>query len=460
MDMASRSENGIAVPKTKKIDGFSFLWGDVEPNAQYAFNKTLDQARKQRKKLRQKLVGCSELPNSILWARQHDYVSSQRVRLSALVEAAKRAPFHKRPTIKQCLDWSKSAQFHLPIDETVILKMLAKASGGHRFYCAFGTKHKAAQRLAADMLRYTFKPKPWQYDAKSSGGVRAAVKATKKHIDNGYLFVKRLDIKKFFDNFDHAGIKNSDVKLRPKLIEHVVLGTHYKMKVDPKLSNSPLGGDAADHVGFVTQTGIPQGSAVSPLVANFFTSGMKVKMPSGAKVINYVDDFLVLAKSDEALQKAENALKSAVSGLSVGEFELLEKSGSSPHHSEANLSKFEFLGHAFVYNGIEPCRAFVNSANMQKFDHEVVNRLELASKPFDPPLPAKAMAEARREAVLKTLYYIRCWKHTFSEADNLEDANTSALACIEAFLSDCPVGDLNILQKQAQKLKPSDLLIY
>ena len=95
------------------------------------------------------------------------------------------------------------------------------------------------------------------------------------------------------------------------------------------------------YIKFIRQAGIPQGSACSPVIGSFFVSKLDFTLPKGAVVLNYADDFLVMAKSAEKREKATITLKASLEALSVGNFELLEKSsGSIP-------SGFTFLGHWF-----------------------------------------------------------------------------------------------------------------
>src|SRR5258708_38109396 len=92
--------------------------------------------------------------------------------------------------------------------------------------------------------------------------------------------------------------------------------------------------------------GVPQGSPISPLLANFFLEDFDTELEkSGRKLVRYADDFVILAKSE---QEARQALVQTESELARA-------------HLELNLDKtkitdfahgFRFLGDLFEGDGI------------------------------------------------------------------------------------------------------------
>ena len=172
--------------------------------------------------------------------------------------------------------------------------------------------------MVLDMLKAAFKPKAWQYGISGAQGRDEAVKNAKKFIEQGFVNAKHLDIRKFYDSFSHKGIMDSDLPLPISVIEHVVIGKHFDVSISKALLESYHGALCCEYADLVSAAGIPQGSATSPLVGGYFISKLDMKLSGTVRIINYADDFLVLANSASALSSAEKALKSAVEDLPAG----------------------------------------------------------------------------------------------------------------------------------------------
>jgi hypothetical protein len=85
--------------------------------------------------------------------------------------------------------------------------------------------------------------------------------------------------------------------------------------------------------------GIPQGSGCSQIVGMFIVSQLAWPSLPVAPMINYADDFLLLALDPLVLDKAVGELTDAVSGLPGGNFSVVLKAQRT-----ASMG-FEFLGH-------------------------------------------------------------------------------------------------------------------
>ena len=85
--------------------------------------------------------------------------------------------------------------------------------------------------------------------------------------------------------------------------------------------------------------GIPQGSACSSIIGAYCTSRLPWVTTADVAMLNYADDYLLLAKSSNAQAKAVDELTEAVGNLPGGTFKLhLVEKGSASHG-------FCFLGH-------------------------------------------------------------------------------------------------------------------
>ena len=95
--------------------------------------------------------------------------------------------------------------------------------------------------------------------------------------------------------------------------EHVVIGKHFELQGQHLNKEEKHLQDTLDHyLSLIAERGLPQGSASSPAIANFVMSKIEPKLPKGARFLNYVDDFLILAQSPERAEKAKNALTSSI----------------------------------------------------------------------------------------------------------------------------------------------------
>jgi len=109
----------------------------------------------------------------------------------------------------------------------------------------------------------------------------------------GYRFVVDADIASYFDRVDHRLLLHR-LAARPlgPAIE-ALLRSWVKAQVWDGTRIAPL------------RSGVPQGSPISPLLANFYLEDFDRHLEeSGRKLVRYADDFLVLAKTPDEAQQA------------------------------------------------------------------------------------------------------------------------------------------------------------
>jgi len=128
-----------------------------------------------------------------------------------------------------------------------------------------------------------------------------AVEKVKLYLKNGYMYVLDLDIENFFDNIDHAILKqilNEKIKDRNLII----------------LLNRYLNQGIYDNGNiFKMRKGIIQGAPLSPFYSNIYLHKFDVLLKkSNIPLIRYADDFLILLKNDlelkEVIQYVERIL--------------------------------------------------------------------------------------------------------------------------------------------------------
>jgi hypothetical protein len=106
-----------------------------------------------------------------------------------------------------------------------------------------------------------------------------------------------------------------------------------------KASSSYHSPYTVDHLVKQARLGIPQESACSSIIGAFCMSRLPGTPTASAGMLNYADDFLLLAHSPGARAKAIDELTEAVGNLPGGKFKLGQKQQSTAAHG------ITFLGH-------------------------------------------------------------------------------------------------------------------
>lgn len=125
--------------------------------------------------------------------------------------------------------------------------------------------------------------------------VKQAVYRIKEDYDRGYRWVVDADIDAYFDNVDHALLMG---KVRSHIHDEEIA----------RLMELWMKAEIWDgRTVSMTERGIPQGSPISPVLANLFLDELdEALLKEGYRMIRYADDFIILCKSPE---RAEDALE-------------------------------------------------------------------------------------------------------------------------------------------------------
>ncbi|VFQ43164.1 reverse transcriptase domain-containing protein [Desulfoluna butyratoxydans] len=136
--------------------------------------------------------------------------------------------------------------------------------------------------------------------------IRQAVMRIKACRDAGYRWVVDADIDDFFGTVDHDLLM---VKCREHLTDPDILhliGLWLKTEVWDGRQLTVL------------DTGLPQGSAISPILANLFLDELDEKMEAmGFRYVRYADDYLILGKKEEDARQGLDASKHILRELSL-----------------------------------------------------------------------------------------------------------------------------------------------
>lgn len=185
---------------------------------------------------------------------------------------------------------------------------------------------------------------------------RQAVFKVREYYEQGYRWVLDADIDAFFDSVPHQRLLTR--------VQQVV--------ADPgaqRLVHLWVRAEVWDGAGvYCLTSGIPQGSGVSPLLANLYLDELDEELLArGLRLVRYADDFVVLCRSRE---KAEHAVHLTQAILKRMELEL----------DEADVVHFD---QGFRFLGVTFCR----SAAVVPFDKEKKPKRVLY---MPPPLDLRA----------------------------------------------------------------------
>ena len=194
------------------------------------------------------------------------------------------------------------------------------------------------------------------------GGRDAAIKAAIEALDEGSNWAVTADVKDFYPNVN--GKKLATLLPLPGEVIRMVIISRF-LGLYP--GHRPLGVTTASFMAQARQ-GIPQGSAVSSLVAEVVLAPIFTALPEGAHVINYADNFLILAPNEDGACSTISALRCACKSLPAGPFRLVAQ------EPRPSTEWFDFLGYSLrALDGNTSIRP--SNWNMQRF-HHVANDFE------------------------------------------------------------------------------------
>jgi group II intron reverse transcriptase/maturase len=245
---------------------------------------------------------------------------------------------------------------HFARNSTKYLKEL-KDDLGERRYCAFPLMRFPVKKRSVEGVRYLSVPTIRDRVAQTAvflqtkdifekefetvshayrlgRSVRTAIEEIQKWRDKGYCYAVDADIEAFFDNVDHKMLleKLERISLDPEIMRLLQLWIKAEVYDGQRI--------------WRLEKGIPQGSVVSPVLANLFLDELdEMLMSFNRKLVRYADDFLILCKSES--EASEN--------IELTDMILEEM------HLDLNLLKtkivsfdsgFKFLGAVFLFGDV------------------------------------------------------------------------------------------------------------
>ena len=217
-------------------------------------------------------------------------------------------------------------------------------------------------------------------------GAHDALKQCQQNVNDGYVYVVDMDLEKFFDTVCQS-----------KLIE--VLSRTIKDGRVISLIHKYLNAGVISRGMFEkTETGMPQGGPLSPLLSNVMLNELDKELTCrGHRFVRYADDCMIFCKSRKS---AERTLRNIIPFIEGKLFLKVNRKKTSVAH----ISKVKYLGYAFYrYKG--KCRFRVHPKSVAKMKDKIRE------------LTKRNNGWGNEYRATKLTQFVRGWVNYFSLAD-------------------------------------------
>jgi len=224
---------------------------------------------------------------------------------------------------------------------------------------------RLVQGAMADILTAIYEPKFYDcsYGFRAGRGCHQALEALDKILWGGTNWVVDADIKSFFDTVDHEWLM--------KFLEHDIGDKNFLRYVKRFLKS----GIMEEGKYYDTDTGVPQGGLISPVLANvylhyvidrWFAKVIKTVSKGNAEMIRYADDVVFCFEQEGDAKGFYEALKERLKkfGLELSEDKSQIIKFGRKAGSEAG--KFDFLGFTHITAESRQGKFYVKRITSQK----------------------------------------------------------------------------------------------
>ncbi len=335
------------------------------------------------------------------------YLNSWAAKYVAVVKAYKNMPRHYKTAGMDLGVIAKRLDVFQGTDEPVTLHLREKASGnGHRQVMDFGIENRALQYLVLRVLEARTVLSPMQFGTKR--GVKAAAAEVLKNLNEGFVHTTEIDVSNCFPS---VGVKAlPDILPIPtKVIDHSLSGQSLNITtgnfipwvgLDDKPSVEEYASGLYADIIKEGQQGLPQGSATSPIIVEMLFAPVFLTMPESVRLVGYMDNFLVMGKSENDVASMKINLEAFLLGHPAGPFVPRVESTSKPSQ------KFDLLGYEFFLSG-STYGARPSGGNLSKFCHKFDRGLDqISGKKHSHTVRKRKAKELRR--------YVRSWTSAFA----------------------------------------------
>ncbi len=169
-------------------------------------------------------------------------------------------------------------------------------------------RDRIAQSAVFQVIESTFEREfeTCSFAYRKGRSVKQAIYQVKEYRDKGYTWVVDADIDAYFDSIDH-------IRLLEK-VSRLVKDPDLFQLIEAWVKSDIWDGQNVSRL----QKGIPQGSVISPLLANLFLDQLDEELlDQGCKVVRFADDFVILCKSPEKAREALEITEEILARLSL-----------------------------------------------------------------------------------------------------------------------------------------------
>jgi group II intron reverse transcriptase/maturase len=236
----------------------------------------------------------------------------------------------------------KAGTFHPKASREVLIP---KSNGGKRPLAVGCVEDRMVQILLAKIYEAIFEPLFHRnsFGFRPGRSAHQAIAQVYKRISErkGQVWVVEMDIEKFFNSMDHGKLMN--------LIQQRIGDGAFLDLTENLLQATVLGVDGEIRT---TELGAPQGSPLSPVLANLFLHSVlddwfAENWESQGSLIRYADDALFIFGNEQTAKDFRNALEARLEsfGLTLN----LDKSGIRRFDADAPDGELPFLGFTFYW---------------------------------------------------------------------------------------------------------------
>lgn len=217
-------------------------------------------------------------------------------------------------------------------------------------------------------------------------GAHDALKQCQQNVNDGYVYAVDMDLEKFFDTVCQS-----------KLIE-VLSKTIKDRRVISLIHKYLNAGVISRGVFEKTETGMPQGGPLSPLLSNIMLNELDKELARrGHRFVRYADDCMIFCKSRKS---AERTLRNIIPFIEGKLFLKVNRKKTSVAHT----SKVKYLGYAF-YRCKGKCRFRVSPKSVEKMKDRIRE------------LTKRSNGWGNEYRAMKLMQFVRGWVNYFSLAD-------------------------------------------
>jgi group II intron reverse transcriptase/maturase len=246
-----------------------------------------------------------------------------------------------------------------------LLRILVdRGDGSARQLCIPAVRDRVAQAAALEALNPLFEA---EFEGCSFGyrhgrSVRDAVRQIKVYYEAGYRWVVEADIDAYFDSVDHELLL---ARFRALVADQPVVDLVAQWVRAQVWDGSQL---------YRTERGIPQGSVISPALANLFLDDLdEALLAAGQKLVRYADDFVILCKDRQQAERAAQLTDEVLDSL----------------HLELDDAAITSFDAGFTFLGV----TFMRSLILEPFDRPKREKRVLF---MPPPMNPTALQECMR----------------------------------------------------------------